>query len=645
MMIARAPVSRAPRLGRALRVVTALLAAAGLLASPPLTAALPANRITNNGADFNDQTFDYVIVGGGLAGLVVASRLSENPAFSVAVIEAGKTGFGNDALTTPASNLYESSLHTERDWQYYTVPQVGLDGRQVVWNRGKVLGGSSAINGMYMVRQNALEQDVWASLLRSLGPEAQGMWSWPNVLRAMMKSETFFPPSPEVERTLRQAEPALDTPFAGYNEASHGDVGPINHAYPGIVYENVGAFLVSASKVIKRPINGDAYSGHNAGPFLSTSAINPRDYTRSFSRNGYIDSFLSRPNLFILTENQATRIIFDENPKPVVATSVAYAAGPGAPTYAVHARKEIILSGGAVGSPQLLQLSGIADKSILDPLGIRQVADVPGVGFHLQDHVLAELAWIPAPNATMPYAGITGNPLLDSYVNSGVGFVPLYEMDGINPQEVIQEVNSDVYAADGDPVPETVKAGIRATRQALANTIYAQNMPAVEVLFENWYGKTSVQCALQHASSRGSLRIVSPNAFDYPAIDPAYLKQPVDLKLMRQGCRMARRIGETEPLSKYLAQEISPGPGVQTDEQWNIWVKQNSGSEYHPNSGCSMMSPDLGGVVDHRFKVYGTRNLRVIDSSVIPISMSEHLMTITYGLAELGAEVIQQAAY
>ncbi|KAI5302149.1 hypothetical protein KEM56_000986, partial [Ascosphaera pollenicola] len=596
-------------------------------------------------AAFNDQVFDYVVVGGGLAGLVVASRLSENPIYTVAVIEAGKTGYGNDALMTPASNLYQSSLYTERDWQYWTVPQVGLDNRQVVWSRGKVLGGSSAINGMYLVRQNAVEQDAWASLLQALGPEAQGMWSWPNVLRAMMKSESFFPPAPEIENVLRSADPTNPGEFVPYNEASHGEIGPINHGFPGIIYENVGAFLVSASKVMKRPINTDPYSGFNSGPFLSASAINPRDYTRSFSRNGYIDSFMHRPNLFILTENQATKIVFNEDTEPIVATGVSYSQGPGAPVYTVRARKEVILSGGAVGSPQLLQLSGIADKSILDPVGIRQVADVPGVGFHLQDHVLAELSWVPAPNTSIPHPGVTGNPLLDSYVNSGVGFVPIGDIEGIDKNEVIQEIINDANNADREPVPETVKAGIKATRQALANTIYGQNMPAVEVLFENWYGKSSVQCALQHASSRGSLKIVSPSAFDHPSIDPAYLKQPVDFKLMRQGCRLARQIGETEPLSKHLAAEINPGPGVMTEEQWNTWVKQNSGSEFHPNSGCSMLPLELGGVVDHKFLVYHTKNLRVIDSSVVPISMSEHLMTVAYGLAELGAEVVQAAAY
>ncbi|KAI5291793.1 hypothetical protein KEM54_006704 [Ascosphaera aggregata] len=628
-----------------LRWLASAVFTTSLIAAPPLTAALPVERHTSNGTEFNDQTFDYVVVGGGLAGLVVASRLSENPAYSVAVIEAGKTGYGNDALMTPASNLYQSSLFTERDWQYYTVPQEGLNNRQIVWNRGKVLGGSSAINGMYLVRQNAVEQDAWAALLRSLGPEAQGMWSWPNVLRGMIKSETFFPPTPELENVLRNADPTQPGNFAPYNEVSHGDIGPINHGFPSIIYENVGAFLVSASKVMNRPINPDPYSGSNSGPFLSASAINPRDYTRSFSRNAYIDSFLNRPNLFILTEHQATKILFDGETKPMVATGIEYSQSPWAPTYAVHARKEVIISGGAVGSPQLLQLSGIADKSILDPVGIRQVADVPGVGFHLQDHVLAELSWAPAPNTSIPHAGVTGNPLLDSYVNSGVGFVPIDDLEGINRQEIIQEINNDADAIDAEPIPETVKAGIKETRRALANTIYGQNMPAVEVLFENWYGKSSVQCALQHASSRGSLRIVSPNAFDHPLIDPGYLKQPTDLKLMRHGCRLARKIAETEPLSKHLAEELNPGPTVQTEEQWNTWVKQNSGSEYHPNSGCSMLPLELGGVVDHNFLVYHTKNLRVIDSSIVPISMSEHLMTVTYGLAELGAEVIQAAAY
>lgn len=312
--------------------------------------------------------------------------------------------------------------------------------------------------------------------------------------------------------------------------------------------------------------------------------------------------------------------------------------------HTVHARREVILTAGAVGSPQLLQLSGVADRSVLDPLGIQQAVDVPGVGFHIQDHVLTELSWTPRPSTLLPATAITGDRVQDSYVNSAVGFIPISKVAG--DQGALNDILARVRgAADslgnrGD-VPPTVRAGMRATVSTLADKLYSSDMPGVEVLFENWYGRISIQCALQHTVSRGTLKIRSGNPFEPPAIDPDYLGSDVDLKIMRDGCRLARNIAETAPLSNYVADEINPGKGVQSDDQWNNWLRQTAGSEFHPSSGCSMLPFSLGGVVDHNFLVYNTQNLRVVDSSIVPMTMSEHLMATTYGLAEKGAEVIR----
>lgn len=297
-----------------------------------------------------------------------------------------------------------------------------------------------------------------------------------------------------------------------------------------------------------------------------------------------------------------------------------------------------------MGSPQLLQLSGVADKSVLDPLGIKQVADVPGVGFHIQDHVLTELSWSPKPGTVLPVTAITGDKVQDSYVNSAVGFIPISKIAGDQGglDEIIARVRgaADELGNRGD-VPETVRAGMKATVLTLANQVYSSDMPGIEVLFENWYGRISIQCALQHTVSRGTLKIRSNNAFEPPAIDPDYLGNDVDLKIMRAGSRLARSIAETAPLSNYVADELSPGKGVQSDDQWNDWLRQTSGSEFHTSSGCSMLPFGLGGVVDHNFLVYNTQNLRVVDSSTVPMTMSEHLMATTYGLAETGAQVIK----
>lgn len=195
------------------------------------------------------------------------------------------------------------------------------------------------------------------------------------------------------------------------------------------------------------------------------------------------------------------------------------------------------------------------------------------------------------------------------------------------------------YVQDYD-APDTVKAGFNATSYELADTLYPQDVPAVEILLGNTYGNILVECAAQHPSSRGSVKISSTSAFDAPVINPGYLLYEEDKKIIRDGCRFARKVGLTPPLSTFTNSEVTPGINVQTDDQWDTFIANNSGTEYHPSSSCSMLPLDLGGVVDYEFKVYNTQNLRVIDSSVPPLSMSQHLMTITYGLAEIGAAQI-----
>ena len=247
--------------------------------------------ISTDGRDFSGQTFDYVIAGGGLAGLVVADRLSEDADVTVAVIEAGSSGVGDDTLTTPAANLYDSSVGTAKDWQYVTTAQQGLGGRTTPWPRGKVLGGSSAINGLYMVRHSASEQAAWAALAAGNSSNAttvEEIWGWQNMLSNMKKSENFSPPAQGVQSTLGDA--------IAWNVSSHGTDGPIHTSWPAVTFDSVAAFVQAAAQV-GVPFNPDPDSGNTTGAFVATSAINPGNWTRSFSRTGYLDPYIYRPNL------------------------------------------------------------------------------------------------------------------------------------------------------------------------------------------------------------------------------------------------------------------------------------------------------------------------------------------------------------
>lgn len=575
-----------------------------------------------------NATYDYIIVGGGLAGLVVANRLSSNPNISVAVIEAGSSGYeNNNKFVIPSANLYDSSVGTQYDWQWTTTPQPGLSARSATWPRGKVLGGSSAINGLYYVRHSQVEQNTWAALI---GDNED--WNWGAMLQAMKKSEVFTPPNTETVRTTGMQ----------WDTASHGTSGPVHVSYPQQTYPQVGAFLESAENVgISRSQNPDA--GQSWGAFLATCNINPTNSTRSFSRTAYLDPITYRSNLDVLTGHLVTKVIFNSTTEgDAVASGVQFASAPSSAVNTVFARKEVILSGGAVNDPQILQLSGIADSNLLANFGIDTVVDLPGVGYHLQDHLSTGLVFSPANSATMPPTRVTGNAVTDSYVNSAIAYVSGETIFGqsewnsmLTQMRGDREANVNAYDA-----PEPVKLGYNATYAAQVEQVFPTQIGPIELLFALSFGGVQVQAALQHPLSRGSIRINSTNPFNPPCIDPAYLSNPVDMTILREGFKLARRLATTPPLVNFISSEIAPGSGVNTDAQWENWIRNTVGTEFHPSSTCSMLPRDQGGVVDKNLKVYGTRNLRVIDASVPPISFSAHLMSITYGLAEIGSEMV-----
>ncbi|PWN49433.1 alcohol oxidase [Violaceomyces palustris] len=594
----------------------------------PFGSTHPKRDLTSNGNDFSGKSFDYIVVGGGLAGLTVASRLSEDPSVSVAVIEAGSSGYeANEKFVIPAANLYDSSVGTQYDWQWKTVPQAGLNGREAPWPRGKVLGGSSAINGLYYVRASKREHDSWAAMV-----DAPEIWGWDNMLRAMKKSEIFTPPTSDV----------LDVVDIPYDASSHGSQGNIHVSWPGKTYPAVQAFVDSAANM-GTPKSQNPNNGESWGTFVATSIINPSNWTRSFSRTGYLDPYTYRPNLHVLTGHQVTKVLFDTSDAAsgnVVATGVQYAASASDSVKTVSASREVILSGGAINSPALLQLSGIADAGLLAGLDIDVVVDLPGVGYHVQDHLSTGVTWSPNDNNMAP-ARLTGDAETDSYVNSAISYVNLTTLFGNYSQTLISNVRDNMSSAvNGLSAPSSVKAGYNATYSAQVNDIFNSPIGPIELLFAMSFGSVQVQAALQHPLSRGSILIGSSNPFDSPRIDPGYLSNPTDMEILRAGFKLARQVGNAAPLSNHVSTETSPGSSVSTDAEWDTWIRNTVGTEYHPSCSCSMLPRELGGVVDKNLKVYGTKNLRVIDSSVPPISLSAHLMAATWGIAEIGAEMI-----
>lgn len=581
--------------------------------------------------DLDGQTFDYVIVGGGQAGLVVASRLSENSQVKVAVIEAGTSGNAKNEsqmIDIPAANLYNSGVRRSIDWQYNTTSQPYMNNRVAFWPRGKVLGGSSAINGMYYVRPPAAEHHAWGQLIGDTKT-----WGWKSMLNAYKKLETYVPPTGDVG----------NADHIQWDASSHGRRGPIYTSYPGITYPSVGDFI-NTSSTVAAPFTSNPDGGNNTGTFMATSNINPKGWTRSYSKSGYIDPNVGRSNLVILTEHQATQVVFDtSNPKSVKATAVKFKRNREGKEYTVNAGREVILSAGSINTPQLLQLSGIGDANLLKSKKVNVVVDLPGVGYNLHDHLTSNVKWDAKDPSEIPPTKITGNATVDSYINSAVAYV---DGPAIMKDQWHSYINSvaknQTNAVNAYDAPAAVKSGYNLTYATVLDLLKKQ-VPSIEILYSLTFGNIEIQSAIQHAFSRGSVLINTSDPFDLPIVDPRYLEQSSDMDMLRGAFKVCRAIGGAKPLSNHLATETGPGSNVTQDADIDNHIRTSAGTEYHPCGTAAMLPQDKGGVVDNKLLVYGTSNLRVIDASIIPFAPSAHLMSVVYASAEIGSGIIQSA--
>jgi choline dehydrogenase len=535
------------------------------------------------------DTFDYVIVGAGTAGCVVASRLAESGA-SVLLLEAG----GSDRtiwIQLPIG--YGRTFFDKRiNWMYDTEAVPGLDGRSSYWPRGKVIGGSGSINAMVHVRGQPHDFNDW----RALGNVG---WAWDDVLPSFIKAE--------------------DHDLGASNW--HGVGGPQHVTDISDKAHPLCQRFIAAGKTLGLAFSPDLNGANPEG--VGIYQINTRRGRRASTANEYLRPELRRGGVELRTKAHATRILFEGKR----ATGIEYRRG--GETLRASARREVILSGGSINSPQLLQLSGIGDATLLRSFGIDPLINASAVGRNLQDHLAVSFFYktsVPTLNdelrplfgkikAGMRYLLNRGGPLSMS-VNQGGGFV-----------------RSDPSQARPNLQLYFTPASYTQTPLSDRKLLNPDPFSAILLSFNS--------C---RPTSRGHLQIRSSDPFEYPLIQPNYLSTEQDIEDARAGNRLLRALAHSGPLAEVITEELIPGAAIQGDDALMENFRKSADTVYHPSSTC-MMGPEAAtSVVDARLRVHGIEGLRVVDASVFPTITSGNINAPTVMVAEKGAAMILEDA-
>ncbi|KAJ3505382.1 hypothetical protein NMY22_g17606 [Coprinellus aureogranulatus] len=570
--------------------------------------------------------FDFIVVGGGTAGAVVANRLSEVSKYQVLLIEAGSSDAG--VLNSQIPFTQAALLNSQYDWNYTTTPQEGLNGRILSYNRGKILGGSSSINFMIYTRGAAADFDRWANLTRDSG------WSWKNIKKYFIKARLPFITVFDTRHSF----------FFTYDPSVHGTSGPVQVSLPNYPQASLDSRAIEASKQLGEEFkfNLDHNDGTELG--LNWNQVTIGGGKRSSSSTAYLsEEYISRKNLHVVLNTHVTRIISSSTPfnrkDPTFKTVEVLSSLGGnisSKPVLLKASKEVILSAGVIGSTQILLNSGIGDSKELSAVGVTPLVNIPSVGKNLTDHPLIQVVY--NVNSTETFDRVILDPdvqaaaLQEWLANKTGPFTTL--TSGINHLAWVRiPDNSTVWKTHPDPSPD-------------------KSAPHVELIIGNSGGLTllpgshiTIGLSITYTYFRGTISLRSNNALDPPLINPNILSHSYDSQAVLAGIRAAQRFLSAPVFADYVLNHVYPftPQTVNDDEVVLKGIKDIVSTSWHPAGTLAMSPKGVGwGVVDPDLKVKGVKGVRVVDASVMPYLPAAHIQAPVYAIAERASDLIKQ---